>query len=73
MHISVAPDRVDALLRFLRQMGYVPKEIDYGVVGVERGAVTGILALQVALHVRVWSAVNETEARITAVSEPLEP
>jgi hypothetical protein len=73
MHISVAPNRVDDLLRFLRQMGYVPKEIDFGVVAVERGKRDGDSRLQLARHVHVWNAVNETEARIIAVSTPLEP
>jgi hypothetical protein len=71
--ISAAPDRVDDLLLFLRRMGYVAEEVEPGVIAVERGSVTGVLGLKLALHLRVWSAVNETDARIVDVSEPLEP
>ena len=71
--ISAAPDRVDDLLRFLREMGYVVEEVDYGVVAVERGSVTGVLALRLARDIRVWNAVNKTDARIVPVSEPREP
>jgi hypothetical protein len=71
--ISVAPHRVDDLLRFLRRMGYVAEELEPGVVSVERGRVTGVLDLKLALHLRIWSSVNETDARIIDVSEPLEP
>jgi hypothetical protein len=71
--ISAAPDRVDDLLRFLREMGYVVEEVDYGVVAVERGSVKGVLALRLARDIRVWNAVNKTDARIVPVSEPREP
>jgi hypothetical protein len=71
--ISAAPHRVDDLLRFLRRMGYVAEEVEPGVVSVERGSVIGVLDLKLTLHLRIWSSVNATDARIIDVSEPLEP
>jgi hypothetical protein len=71
--ISAASDRVDDLLVFLRRMGYVAEEVEPGVITVQRGSVTGVLGVKLALHLRIWSAVNETDARITDMSEPLEP
>jgi hypothetical protein len=71
--ISAAPDRVDDLLLFLRRMGYVAEAAEPGVIAVERGSVTGVLAVKLALHLRIWNAVAETDARIIDMSEPLEP
>jgi hypothetical protein len=77
MKISAAPQRVDDLLRFLRQIGYVADEVDHGVVEVapapERAASTDVFALALSLQLRVWNVVNESEARIIEVSGPLEP
>lgn len=76
LRVSAAPKRVDDLLRFLRQVGYVADEIDYGVVQVEQvpdRAPEGVFALALALQLRVWNVVNDAEARIIEVSGPLEP
>lgn len=77
MKISAAPQRVDDLLRFLRQIGYVADEVDHGVVEVapapERAASADVFALALSLQLRVWNVVNESEARIIEVSGPLEP
>jgi hypothetical protein len=76
MKISAAPQRVDDLLRFLRQIGYVADEVDHGVVEVEPAperASADVFALALSLQLRVWNVVNESEARIIEVSGPLEP
>jgi hypothetical protein len=76
LRVSAAPKRVDDLLRFLRQVGYVADEIDYGVVRVEQvpdRAPEGVFALALSLQLRVWNVVNDAEARIIEVSGPLEP
>jgi hypothetical protein len=71
--ISATPHRVDDLLLFLRRMGYVAAEVEPGVISVERGSVTGVLDLKLALHLRIWNSVNETDARIVEADEPLQP
>lgn len=78
LKVSAAPKRVDDLLRFLRQIGYVADEIDHGVVHVEQAsdrapAGTFVLALALSLQLRVWNVVNDAEARIIEVSGSLEP
>jgi hypothetical protein len=75
MKILTEPARVDDLLRFLRNLGYVADPREGGTVEVERGAVTGVVALRLARALVVWNAVNKTDACIVSVSarEPLEP
>lgn len=74
--LSAAPYRVDDLLRFLRQRGYVAREVEYGVIEVDDGAFPedhfGVAVVMLSLRVRVWNSVNETDARIVELTEPLE-
>ena len=70
--LSAAPDRTQDLLDFLRQMGYKADEVASGLVDVDpeslRLSAFGVPALSLVLHVRVWSTVTETEARIIDLS-----
>ena len=77
MKVSAAPHRVDDLLRFLRRLGHEADAVGDGVVevGPAGGSVEpgGVFPLAVALQLRVWNFVNETDARVVEVTEPLEP
>jgi len=77
MKVSAAPHRVEDLLRFLRRLGHEADSVEDGVVevGPAGGAVApgSVFALAVSLQLRVWNLVNETDARVVEVTEPLEP
>ena len=76
MKVSAAPERVDDLLRFLRQIGYDAEETECGVVRVEQAesaASNGVFALSLSLQLRVWNVISDAGARIIEVSGPLEP
>ena len=49
-------------MRYLRQMGYAPEEVDYGVVEVEDGTLEDALTL--SRRLLIWNAVNNGDARI---------
>ncbi len=85
--LSAAPPRVDDLLRFLRQSGYVAREVEHAVIEVDDAAIPkdhfgvaaaipedhfGVAAALLSLRVRVWSSVNDTHARVVQMSESLE-
>jgi len=72
LKITAAPQRVEDLLRFLRQIGYVADEVDHGVVQVERAPEQGasavrVLAIALSLQLRVWNVVNDADARVAEV------
>ena len=77
MKVSAAPHRVDDLLRFLRRLGHEAEAAEDGVVevGPSGGVVDpgSVFPLAVSLQLRVWNLVNETDARVVEVTEPLEP
>jgi hypothetical protein len=68
MRISAAPpQRIFDLMRYLRQMGYAPEEVGFGVVQVEDGTIEDTLTL--SRRLLVWSQVNNGEARIIGRNE----
>jgi hypothetical protein len=73
IELSHAPHRVDDLLRFLRQMGYAADEASYGVIEIsgepQRKDALGVAAVTLALRLRVWNAVNGSDARIVQEAE----
>jgi hypothetical protein len=54
-------------MRYLRQMGYAPAEVGFGVVQVEDGTLEDELTL--ARRLLIWSQVNNGEAQIIGQDE----
>ena len=77
IELSHAPHRMDDLLRFLRHMGYAADEASYGVAEIseepKRPDAIGVAAVTLAIRLRVWNAVNGSEARIVELTGDLEP
>ena len=63
MKITAKPKRVDDLLRFLRDGGYVAREAGFGIVEIDL-VDEGRRPPRLESELEMWSAVNRTEVRI---------
>ena len=71
MVILTHPGRVEDLTRFLRMVGFVVQEVDYGEIEVGRPSSGVGLALTVDEALSIWLAVNRGAAA-HVVREPVQ-